>query len=152
MATAIRLGCLLLPCIAIAASAEPADPAQTDIRMTLTRWMDNFNARQAGPICDLFAPELRYDYRGFPERGYAVICSLLHRSLADPDRRYHYALDIKEILVEGDLAVVRLVWTLQMSGKDLPAPVTSDDIGMDVFRRQPDGGWKIIRYIAYEAS
>jgi hypothetical protein len=23
---------------------------------------------------------------------------------------------------------------------------------MDVFRRQPDGSWKISRYIAYEAS
>ena len=27
--------------------------------------------------------------------------------------------------------------------------VTSPEIGMDIFRRQDDGSWKIIRYIAY---
>jgi steroid delta-isomerase len=28
--------------------------------------------------------------------------------------------------------------------------VTSVEPGMDVFRKEPDGSWKIIRYIAYE--
>ncbi len=31
-------------------------------------------------------------------------------------------------------------------------PATSDEIGLDVFRRRPDGGWKIIRYLAYPAK
>ena len=34
------------------------------------------------------------------------------RSLKDPARDYHYELDVHEIIVEGDLAVVRLTWTL----------------------------------------
>ncbi|HEX5863802.1 MAG TPA: hypothetical protein VF014_06020 [Casimicrobiaceae bacterium] len=56
---------------------------------------------------------------------------------------------IKEILVSGDLAVVRLVWTLKATGSDMPGEVVSEEPGMDVFRKQPDGGWKITRYIAY---
>jgi hypothetical protein len=27
---------------------------------------------------------------------------------------------------------------------------TTDEPDLDVFARQPDGGWKIIRYLAYE--
>ena len=63
-----------------------------------------------------------------------------------------YSLAIKEILVAGDLAVVRLTWTLKVQRKDTPGDITSDEPGMDIFRRQPDGTWKISRFIAYDAS
>jgi steroid delta-isomerase len=29
--------------------------------------------------------------------------------------------------------------------------VESKEPGLDVFRKQPDGSWKIVRYIAYDA-
>ncbi len=60
------------------------------------------------------------------------------------------ALDLREIIVSGDLAVVRLAWTLTVT---LPTGqvVKSVEPGMDVLRKGPDGQWKIIRYIAYEA-
>ena len=80
-----------------------------------------------------------------------ALCDLLKRSLADNSRTYRYALAIKEIVVAGDLAVVRLTWTLTVRQKDPPRDVTADEPGMDVFRKQPDGSWKISRYIGYEA-
>ena len=43
---------------------------------------------------------------------------------------------------------MRLVWTLTV--KQDGSETTSLEPGMDVFRRQADGTWKIIRYIAYE--
>jgi ketosteroid isomerase-like protein len=130
--------------------AQSDEASQAAIRNALTGWMADFNAGKAATICDLFDRELRYDYRGFPERGYEAICELLHRSLADRSRRYAYGLDIKEIIVSGDLAVVRLVWTLKITRPGAP-DIAADEPGLDVFRRQPDGSWKIIRYIAYEA-
>jgi steroid delta-isomerase len=68
--------------------------------------------------------------------------------LSDETRDYRYALDIKEILVFGDAAVVRLVWTLTIKNTD--GEVESVEPGLDVFRRQADGTWKIVRYMAYE--
>jgi steroid delta-isomerase len=130
-----------------AATAEHAEDA---IRAALHKWTQDFNAGNAEAACSLFAPELRYDFRGYPERGYQDICTRLQRSLGDASKTYAYALDIREILVSGDLAVVRLVWTLTVTLPDGQA-VTSVEPGMDVFRRQADGTWKIIRYIAYEA-
>ena len=125
-----------------------ADDAAGEIKAALTQWTEDFNAGRADKVCGLFAKDLRSDVRGLPERGYEAQCELLKSSLADLTRKYSYALDIKEILVFGEVAIVRLVWTLTV--KQDGSETTSLEPGMDVFRRQADGTWKIIRYIAYE--
>ena len=71
------------------------------------------------------------------------------RSLRDPERAYSYALAINEIVTWGDTAVVRLVWTLTIQQKGKPGEEQSVEPGMDVFRRQADGSWKIVRYMAF---
>jgi len=132
------------------AGAAAAERAEDEIRATLSKWTQSFNAGRADAVCKLFSPELRYDFRGYPERGYADICARLKRSLSDESKHYAYALDIREIIISGDIAVVRLVWTLTVTLGNGQA-VTSVEPGMDVFRKEPDGSWKIIRYLAYEA-
>jgi ketosteroid isomerase-like protein len=135
------------------AAAQSDDQAQANIRAALLKWTADFNTRDLGAVCDLFAPDLRYDYQGFPERGYDDICKLLRQSLSEPGKRYSYAPpDIKSILVSGDLAVVRLTWTLKVRTEGAPREVTSEEVGIDIFRQQPDGRWQIIRFIAYTAS
>jgi steroid delta-isomerase len=151
---ALGAAAALMPLLALvpAASADPtASEAEEAINKALTNWKLAFNAGDTGAVCGLFAPELRYDYREFPERDYQDVCDVLHHSLTDPTKRYRYALAIKEILVSGDLAVVRLTWTLTVTKADA-RPEVSQEHGIDVFRRQPDGTWKIIRFIAYDES
>src|SRR5262249_10497049 len=99
--------------------------------------------------CGLFSTDLRYDFRGFPERNYTDICGGLRRALTDRTRRYAYALAVKEVLGSGDLAIVRLTWTLTITQPVAP-PKVSQEHGIDVFKRQANGTWKIIRYIAYD--
>ena len=131
--------------------AQPDSRPETAIREALSAWTRDFNARDTSRICDLFARDLAYDYRGFPERGYDALCDLLQRSLRDPTKRFDYALDIKEIIASGDIAVVRLVWRLRVTPTGAATGVETREPGLDVFRRQPDGHWKIIRYMGYEA-
>lgn len=138
---------ILLTALAAPALAQPADPAVA-IRSALTGWMADFNARRTSDVCNLFAPDLRFDASGMPERGYREMCAQLRRVLTDPARRYAYALEIKEILVSGDLAVVRLGWTLTLT-RPGAAKTVSKETAMDVFRQQPDGSWKIIRFIVF---
>src|SRR5262245_390632 len=133
-----------------AAVAQGDTPTRAAIRAALTQWMADFNAGRAEKVCDLFAPDLVAQYRGQPERGWDALCDLLKRSLADRGKTYSYALAIHEILVEGDLAVVRLTWTLQVRGRDA-AETASVEPGIDIFRRQADGSWWISRYLAYES-
>jgi uncharacterized protein (TIGR02246 family) len=126
-----------------------AEDSAAEIRQALEQWTDDFNAGHADKVCDLFAADVRADVRGAAERDHTAICDLLVKSLNDKTRHYHYAMDIKEVLVFGDVAVVRLVWTLTIklaSG----AGIESIEPGMDIFQKQPDGSWQIIRYMAYE--
>ncbi len=148
--TLIASTLLALMLFALPVTAAADDGAETQIRTALSKWTQDFNAGKADAVCQLFSPELRYDFRGYPERGYADICARLNRSLSDASKKYVYALDVREILVSGSLAIVRLVWTLNVTLPNGQA-VTSVEPGMDVFARAPDGTWKIIRYLAYEA-
>jgi len=134
----------------LATGTLAAGDPEAAVRAALVKWTEAFNSRNEQAVCGLFAPNLRYDFRGFPERDFDDICTQLQASLRDKTKTYSYALDIREILVSGDMAVVRLVWTLTVRLAD-GREATSEEPGMDVFRRQPDGSWKIVRYIAYEA-
>lgn len=150
MSKRCALAVFALVALAGPAIAQSAGPAETAIRDALTRWTTAFNAGDAAQVCALFAGDLRYDYRGQPERGFDDVCALLRRSLGDRSRQYRYSLEIKEILVAGDLAVVRLTWTLEVKPAGAATGTVSQEPGMDIFRKQADGSWKIIRYIAYE--
>jgi uncharacterized protein (TIGR02246 family) len=138
--------------LALAGMPAAADTAaEKAIRDALTRWTADFNARDASRICDLFAPDLRYDFRGTPERDYNAMCNALNRALADRSKTLTYSFDIKEIIVSGDMAIVRLVWTSKLSQSNSGQVIETKEPGLDVFRRQPDGMWRISRYMAYEA-
>ena len=87
------------------------------------------------------------DFRGEAEANYATRCALIVKAIDDPARKFQYRLHIKEIMTGGDLAVVRLDWTLEVS----PPGQKEVETGMDIFRKENDGAWRIIRYMAYEA-
>ena len=115
--------------------------AEKAIRDALAKWTDDFNARDATRICDLFAPDLRYDFRGSPERDYDAMCSALHRALGDRSKTMVYSFDIKEIIVSGDMAIVRLVWTSGLS-RDGSSPGDRDQ-GAWPRRVPPPGGREV---------
>jgi ketosteroid isomerase-like protein len=142
----------LLPgTIAYATQTSAADAPQAVIQAALEHWRDDFNARRPDHICDLFATDLRYDFQGLPEQNHAQLCARLHRALANQSQTFHYDLRIKEIIVSGDLAVARLTWISTLTDTSAHRE-TEEEPGLDVFGRQSDGGWKIIRYIAYPAK
>jgi steroid delta-isomerase len=148
----VSAAAMLMLALSSPLAAEPADTVdQAAVRARLARWTDDFNAGKAEESCDLFASELRYDYRGLPERNYQDMCTGLRRALTDSSKHYSYGLAIKDIFAFGDMAAVRLVWTLTLTSAGAP-PKVSHEHGIDVFRRQPDGAWRIIRFVAYDDS
>jgi steroid delta-isomerase len=145
------IACVLFAAIMSAAPSAHADDAasRAEIEAALTQWTADFNAGRADKLCDLFSRALRVDFRGQPERGYDAQCDLLKRSLADSTRTFSNAFALKEILIWGDTAVVRLTWTSTIRPQAGRA-ITAVEPGLDVFRKETDGRWRIVRYMAYE--
>jgi ketosteroid isomerase-like protein len=142
-------GALLAGLVIPPAAAQPAS-AEADIRSVLTQWMADFNAGNADKVCDIFAPSLRADNRGAAERDFDAQCRLLHTVLGDGERSFSYALDLREIVAEGDMAAVRLVWTLTTRVKATGAVSATEEQGLDVFGKGSDGNWRILRFMTYE--
>jgi hypothetical protein len=94
-------------------------------------------------LCDLAyaLPEVAQGTR-------ATICGNFARLFARPGLTLRYDPPlIHEILIEGNLAVVRLRWTLTTEADGLRE--TGVEEGMDVLRRQSDGRWAIARFVAF---
>lgn len=145
----------LLPLLVALGLAAPAaaDPAADEaaIRQRLADWTAAFNARDAAGACDLFAPDLRYAVPEQVDGVQATMCGNLARALGRDDLRLRYDPPaIHEIILAGDLAIVRLTWTLTATANGESEATT--EAGMDVFRRQPDGRWSIARFIAFTAA
>jgi steroid delta-isomerase len=131
------------------ALAEPAAD-EAAIRMRLQAWAEAFNSGDAQRACELFADDVRDTVPDAPEGDKATICRRLERAMTRPGVRLNYAPTIHEVLISGDQAVVRLTWTLTtQSGGETKQSIEQ---GMDVFRRDPDGVWRIARFIAFTDS
>lgn len=139
----------LLACSATVAAARADSAAdRAAIIERLHRWTAAFNARDAAGACDLFTPGLVAIVPGMADGSRDAVCERIARVLNDRDLSVHYdEPDIREIIVSGDLAVVRLFWTLR-TRKDGVEDSTIE-AGMDIFERQPDGVWSIARYMSF---
>ena len=93
------------------AFADAADD-KAAITARLEAWADAFNARDAIRTCDLFSADLVSTMRGRPDEGRDAVCRRIAAALADRHLTMRYAPEIEEMLVSGDLAVVRLVWLM----------------------------------------
>ena len=92
-----------------------ADPAADEaaIIQRFQRWTADFNAKDSAGVCDLFAPDLVYSIPEVVQGTRETICANLAKMLAKSDIQLHYDNpDVHEIIVVGDVAVVRLTWTL----------------------------------------
>lgn len=142
----LRIFMLCLPAMLSASAWAGSD--EDLIRRRLEDWAAAFNARDAVAACDLFAPDLSYSLPELSGGTHATMCENLAKSLGRPNVSFSYAPpDIHEIIVSGDLAVVRLTWTLTVEADG--EKETSREEGIDIFRRQPDGRWSIARFIAF---
>lgn len=139
----------ILPLSAPRAAKPEAD--ENAIRSAIENWRSAFNSRDEQQVCDLFAADIVANYQGEPTRDFASLCEMLRTALRDLGARFRYSVRINEIVVDGDSAVVRLVWTLEIDRAGGPRE-TIEEPAVDIFRHQADGSWKISRYLAYPAA
>ena len=147
LVTALTVGVFVL-LFAISTRADSTGTARADIRAALERWTTAFNERDVPGACALFTRDLVATYPGVPDRDYQAMCRHLSSVLRDPARSLRYSFELEEILVSGDFAVVRLVWTLLNARPGETPERLVRERGVDVFRRENDT-WKVMRSMAY---
>jgi steroid delta-isomerase len=140
---------IVAPLFVTGAWADSTAVARAEIQAALERWTVAFNAGDVPGACGLFAPDLVAVYPGVPDRDYSAMCRQLAAAINDRARPPRYGFELEEIIVSGDLAVVRLIWTLRAGGSGEAGARPVRERGVDVFRRQPDGAWKVTRSTAY---
>jgi steroid delta-isomerase len=145
----MRLG-VATALVTAAMTSARADPGadKAAIMDRFERWTAAFNAKDPIEVCDLFAPDLVYSIPEVVNGTREMLCENLAKMLARADIQLHYdSPNVHEIVVAGDIAVVRLTWTLttEVNG----AKDTTTEEGMDIFERQPDGRWSIAGFIAF---
>ncbi|CAN5394863.1 SgcJ/EcaC family oxidoreductase [soil metagenome] len=111
----------------------------------LRQWPVDFDAEHLDAVCGLFADDVVLVYPNSADRGHDQFCDQMRINFADPTKKFSYAApDIRDVRIDGDLGAVRLIWTLTVRDASGRVLETVAEDGVDVFRRQPDGSWKIV--------
>jgi ketosteroid isomerase-like protein len=117
---------------------------QAAIESALRQWPLDFNDSNLPAVCGLFADDAVLAYPDGGDRDRGQFCDRMKTLFDDPAKSFSYAEpNIKEVLVAGDLATVKLFWTLTIADKSGKVLDTMVEDGLDVFPRQADGSWKI---------
>jgi ketosteroid isomerase-like protein len=120
--------------------------AVRDIRAALARWIEAANRQDWRAAAEIWAPDLVGWYPGQPDDTYAKEQASAARPR--PGRKpTRYEVTVNEVMVSGSLAVVRDTWrfTTNSGSPDSSVAVVRS---FEVWRRQPEGAWKIARWIS----
>jgi uncharacterized protein (TIGR02246 family) len=140
---------------ACSAAPAPPNPAvdRAHIEAALRQLPNDFNAGNIDGVCGLFADDVVLSYPDSPDRGHREFCDQMRRVFDNDTPSMEYAApDIQDVIVDGDTAVVRLIWTLTVRNAEGKQLETIREHGIDVFRRQADGSWKIAISHAFPES
>lgn len=146
----IRFSILIIFISCWMTASASTDESRIQIIHALEQWAKDFNAQNQQAVCGLFSPDLIASYPGIKDRNYDQMCETLTQSMHHPSKIFRYeAPKIEQMIIDDDLAVVRLIWTLKVLEKNQTTPVIIREKGLDVFKKQSNGHWKIVISYAY---
>jgi ketosteroid isomerase-like protein len=146
--TRIVLVVLLLAISYRAEAQTPADSAASarSIRAALASWVDAANREDWKAAARVWAPDLIGWYPGQPDDTFAKeMESAAHPRPGRPST--HYEVNVVEVMVSGSMAVVRDIWRFTIA-PGTPDSAVSVVRSYEVWKRQPDGEWRIARWIS----
>jgi steroid delta-isomerase len=135
--------------VAPSATAGAGAGAESDaakIRQALADWVEATWAGDRMRASRIWAPDLVGWYPGQPDDSYEREMESARNPRAPDAPRSLPSVEVVEVMVSGDLAVVRDIWRFsRIAGADT---TFSSLRGFEVWRRQPDGEWRISRWIS----
>jgi ketosteroid isomerase-like protein len=121
--------------------------AETKIRAAIERWRQAANRRDWKTALDVWAPDLVGWYPGEADATYKREADYAAVPVNAADPVSTFEVTINEVIVDETLAVVRDTWVITTKSK-AGAPTVEKLRSFEVWRRQPDKAWKIVRWIS----
>ena len=93
-----------------------------------------------------YAKDIVLSYPGLPDLGYdELVQSYREMVKRPPGVTVQTMPTIEEILVSGDLALIRVMWTTTTTNAEPPRQTSRQMKDFQVWRREKDGTWKFAR-------
>ncbi len=146
----ILLACLTF-CLASISYADNSNDDMAVFQTLFQHWADAFNKKNISASCAIFSPQISADYLGFPTKNYTIICDGFKKIFEEKNREYRYQFKINHIYRSGDLAAVRITWSLDIFENNARISTTKDE-GLDILQKQTNGEWQIVNYLSYPIS
>jgi ketosteroid isomerase-like protein len=137
-------------CVLLAAPVWPG-PADDEaaIRKRLQNWVHEFNTGDYEAAATVWAPDLVgwWGPPGTADDTFEREIGAAKRGAPPGTPKTTFELKIEEVMVSGEMAVVRDIWTETTAAKEGGQPTRKTFRSFEVSRRQPDATWKISRWI-----
>lgn len=139
----MRVLALSLLLFATGCATAPDRADERALREAIARSAAAFNGNDAEGIISQYASDAILSYPGLPDMDYATLQKAYVEMVNRPAGSAHTTPTIEEVLVSGDLGVIRVMWTTTT-----PAG-TRRMKDLQVWRRDKDGTWKFARGMHY---
>lgn len=137
---------LHLPAAAQQPAAAHGPPQDVEaIRALVVRSEEAFNAKDPDAIIALYSRDVVLTYPGIPDQDYETL-DAGYREMTNLPAGVTVTTvpDIEEIIVSGDLGIVRVTWNTTTVQAEPAQRSTRQLRDLQVWRREPDG-WKFFR-------
>jgi len=126
-----------------AVSSQGRDVAT--LRSLIIKSGEAFNASDPDAIMSSYARDIILSYPGVPDMDYEALARAYAGLRTRKDVVEKTSPTIEEILVSGDLGIIRVMWTTQTRETATGRQSTRQMKDLQVWRRESDGSWKFIR-------
>ena len=115
------------------------------IRAAVIRTGTAFNQQLPDTILSFYSKEILVSFPGVPDTKYRDFAAAFNKMMSDTTVKRITKDSIEEIIVSGDMAVVRVNWITTTIQQSPPGQTTRIARDLQVWRKEQDGDWKFFR-------
>lgn len=144
---------VLFACDRVASKHDEADPAADAeaVRKVESETMAAFDAKDADKLASYYADDAVLAVPGRDQaEGRAAYLAAMKEDFADPAFNVDFSSD--KVEASGDLAYSRGRYTVTFTNPQTKQPETGTGTYVTLFKRQADGGWKIVADVIHAGA